>query len=667
MTPVKWGIIGPGTIAHNFAQGLSEIDDGQLVAISSRTPERRQAFGERFGVAEDKRYPSYHDLLSDETVDAVYIATPHVSHAQISLDAIRAGKAVLCEKPGGLCANEVTAVLEAAAGAGAFYVEGLMYRAHPQIARLVDLLQSGEIGTVQHIRSSFGFDAPVDPASRLFNPDMAGGAILDVGIYPVSLARLVAGVAMGGTVADPVKVAGVGVIGTTGVDEIAHAHLLFDQGITADVATAVTRTMENDALITGTKGTIRLPDPWTPGRNAGPSDAVIEITVDGQTRTEELKDPRMLFAHEAEMASRAIASGQAGPSFPAPDAADSIATMRVLDSWRRQVGYQLPGDTVAGLRHLTGIMPAGLPKMTYQRIDGLDRDISKLIIGCDNQMHLEDGAIIWDAWIEAGGNAFDTGFVYGAGVCEEVLGKWLTGRGVAKDAVVIVKGAHSPYCTPRALEAQLEISLERLQLDHAPIYIMHRDNPDVPVDEFVDVLNRLKSKGKIGIFGGSNWSVERFQAANAHAETAGLPGLSILNNNLSLATMERPVWPGCVSSNAPDTLDFLRRTGTAHMSWSAQARGYFIEASQRTTLAEDTAPDLCFASEQNEERRARAAKLAKDRGVEPFHIAGAWVLGQSFPSFALIGPRSAREIATTLPALQLELSAEELAWLNLET
>ena len=134
-----------------------------------------------------------------------------------------------------------------------------------------------------------------------------------------------------------------------------------------------------------------------------------------------------------------------------------------------------------------------MPKITLQ---GVSEPVSKLILGCDNRNTVAEGAIVWDAWFEAGGNAFDTGFVYGGGLHEKVLGEWMKARGVAKQAVVVVKGAHSPYCTPRAIGIQLDISLERLGLEFAPIYIMHRDNPDVPVAEFIDALNAAKQAGQ---------------------------------------------------------------------------------------------------------------------------------------------------------------------------
>lgn len=309
---------------------------------------------------------------------------------------------------------------------------------------------------------------------------------------------------------------------------------------------------------------------------------------------------------------------------------------------------------------------AASPAIPRVTLDGMAGEISSLIVGCDNQDTLEGGSVIWDAWWEAGGNAFDTAFVYGRGLHEQVLGQWMRARGVAEEARVIVKGAHTPHCVPDAIGQQLAISLDRLQLNHAPVYIMHRDNPDVPVGEFVDALNALHDKGLIGAFGGSNWSVQRFAEAKTYAEAKGLRPLSILNNNLSLAVMERPVWAGCITSNQPEALAFLRETGATHVSWSSQARGYFLRRGERTELPEDTAPDTCFDSSDNAERLRRAEQLAADKGVHAHNIATAWVLGQSFPSLALIGPRTVGEITSTLPALSLELSAEELAWLNLE-
>jgi predicted dehydrogenase/aryl-alcohol dehydrogenase-like predicted oxidoreductase len=605
-------------------------------------------------------------LIADSEIDAIYISTPHPWHAEWAIKAMRAGKAVLVEKPAGMNAAEVVAVTEVAEQCGTIFMEAYMYRCHPQIARMVEVIKSGEIGRVQHIKATFGFSASFNASSRLYDRNLGGGGILDVGGYTTSFVRLVAGAATGLAIAEPNAVKGVGIVGKSDVDEVAHALLTFANGITADVACSVCRNMDNNAIITGDKGTIELPNPWVPGRNEGPSDSSILITIAGKTRSEDIKNPNQLFSFEAELASSSIAKGLLQAPYPAMSWVDSIGNNAVMDRWRAELGYATFAEDKKLNRALPNVLPEGLATIPKIKIADLAMPISQLVIGCDNKDDIASGALVWDAWMEAGGNAFDTGFVYGGGHHEKVLGEWIASRGVAKDVITIVKGAHTPYCLPGAIEAQLDISLERLGLDHAPIYIMHRDNPDVPVGEFVDALNRLQKSGRIGAFGGSNWSVARITKANAYAAAKGLKPMTILNNNLSLAVMERPVWDGCVTSNTADTLAFLRESKTTHISWSSQARGYFLPEVLRSRLPDDTRPETCFGSAANAERRIRAEKLAKEHSVSPHNIATAWVLAQGFPSLALVGPRSPGEIASTLPGLSVKLSASEVCWLNLE-
>lgn len=664
MNTVRWGIFGPGSIARNFADGLAEAHSGDLVAIASRSADRRKAFGDQYGLADDLRFDSYAAMAASDAVDAIYVSTPHPFHAEQAILAMRADKHVVCEKPAGLIAGEVIALTEVARQADVFFMEAFMYRCHPQISRLVDIIASGEIGRPRHVTARLGFTAPFDANSRLYDFGLAGGGVLDVGCYPVSLARLVAGAADGAPCAEPVQVSGVAEMAETGVDQTAFGVLRFANGMTAEISCAVSMDMDNSATIVGEHGQIHLPDPWMPGRNGGPSDSELHVTVKGETRVEAIKHPAHLFMFEAELASRAILDGRAEAPAPAMSWADSIGNAQALDAWRQAVGYTLAVENPKAPRVVPGVMPS-VPEMPMKQIDGVAQPISQLVMGCDNKASVAEGALVWDAWMEAGGNAFDTGFVYGAGAHETALGHWMAARDVADQAVVIVKGAHSPYCTPRAIEAQLDISLERLQLERAPIYIMHRDNPDIPVGEFVDALNMLQDAGKIGIFGGSNWAMARLAEANAFANTHGLRGFSALNNNLSLAVMERPIWPGCISANDPATLAALRDGNIAHFSWSSQARGYFLPAELRDRLPTEIGPDACFGSDANAERRRRAESLAKDKGVSAHNIATAWVLAQAFPSFALIGPRSAGEIVDTMRAVPVALSPHEVAWLNL--
>ncbi len=319
--------------------------------------------------------------------------------------------------------------------------------------------------------------------------------------------------------------------------------------------------------------------------------------------------------------------------------------------------------------------------MQYDSIDGLDKKISKLIMGNDNQIYFDEAAKLWDHWIEVGGNAFDNAHIYGQGSMEKLLGDWHRKRNNLKDLVIIAKGAHTPNCDPKSITSQLTESLDRLQTETADIYIMHRDNFEIPVDEFIDVLNEEKNKGRIKIFGGSNWTLSRFKDANNWAEQNNKVKFSILNNNLALCKMIKPLWDGCISSNDQEILTYLESSKIAHLSWSSQGRGYFLpdditqqieekitkdESSWRQPGEHSSGPLSCFDSEDNRERKSRAIDLAKKLNTDSQNIAGAWPLNLDFPSFALIGPRIISEIDSSLKNLDLELTREQVNWLNLK-
>jgi len=301
--------------------------------------------------------------------------------------------------------------------------------------------------------------------------------------------------------------------------------------------------------------------------------------------------------------------------------------------------------------------------MLANSISKVQKPLSRLVMGVDNQTTLEQAARMFDDYLERGGNVFDTAYTYGKGVCEAVFGEWLESRGVRDKVVIIGKGAHTPYCNPEALSAQLLESLERLRVSHVDLYFMHRDNPEIPVGEFVDVLNEHARAGRIGVFGGSNWSLERVKAANEYAASKGLQGFGAVSNNLSLARMVDAPWAGCVSSGDAEFRSWLEATQTPLFPWSSQARGFFTRAAPDDT----TDPELvrCWYSEDNFERLNRARKLATEKGVEPIHIALAYVLNQRFPTFPLIGPRSTEETSSSFRALGVSLSPDEVKWLNL--
>ena len=229
--------------------------------------------------------------------------------------------------------------------------------------------------------------------------------------------------------------------------------------------------------------------------------------------------------------------------------------------------------------------------------------------------------------------------------------------------VLLDKGAHTPYCTPEHLTEQLHQSLERLRTDYVDIYMMHRDNPEVPVGEFIDVLNEHQRAGKLKIFGASNWSLQRIEAANAYAAAHGLTGFAAVSNNVSLAEMVEPPWTGCLSSSDAQSLRWFEQRQMPLFPWSSQARGFFAGAANPSDHSD---PELvrCWYSDANFARLNRAKQLASERGVLPINIALAYMLCLPFPTFPLIGPRTLQELNTALPGLDVALTPREVGWLR---
>jgi predicted dehydrogenase/aryl-alcohol dehydrogenase-like predicted oxidoreductase len=671
-TKLAWGILGTGAIASTLAANMAASRTGKVVAVASRDQAKADAFGEKFSVP--NRHGSYEALLADPAVRAVYVATPHPSHAEWAIKAAEAGKHVLVEKPMAVNRHQAEAIVEAAVANDVFLMEAFMYRCHPQTARLVELLRERAIGDVKVIQATFSFHAGFNPTSRIFSNAMAGGGIMDVGCYAASMVRLIAGAAGGVDFANAVDVKAVAHLESTGVDGYAIAVAKFASptgDILAQLSTGVAVNQENVVRVFGTEGNIVLRNPWVADRTGGDA-GHLAVQKKGDKEPREVSMPATVtsFTMEIDTFGDAVAAGAKQAPSPAMSWADSLGNMALLDAWRASAGVvydeekldTFPRTTIAN-RPLARRPDAPMP---YGSVPHLDKPVGRLVMGVDNQATLPHAAAMFDAFYAAGGNCFDTAFIYAGGLNERMLGQWIKIRGVRDEVVVICKGCHPPSVTPATIGVQLAISLDRLNIDNCDLYMMHRDDPAVPVGEWVDALNEQAKAGRMIAFGGSNWSPARVQAANDYAAAHGLQGFSLMSDNFSLARMVSPVWAGCVSASDPDSRAWLTKSQLPLFAWSSQARGFFTERAHRDLSRNDEELNRCWAAEDNWRRRDRVLELAEKRDVLPINIALAYVLSQPFPTFPLIGPRTLSELRTSLPALGVSLTADEVRWLNLE-
>ena len=491
-THIHWGILGTGRIAGIFAEGLAESKTGTLVAIASRTQEKADTFGETYKV--DKRYGSYADLLADPAINAVYIATPHPTHAEWAIKAADAGKHILCEKPFTLNHPEAMAVVEAAHRNDVFVMEAFMYRGHPQTAKLVELIRDGAIGEVRTIESNFSFNTDADGNHRLIKAELGGGGILDVGCYAVSMARLLAGAALGKPFADPIDLQAAGHIDpATDTDAYSVALLRFAGDILATVSAGVRLQRESSVRVWGTAGNIKVPSPWFPGRNG--TDATIILERNGaEPETITVESAVSLYTLEADTVAAHIADRES----PTMSHADTLGNMQTLDRWRAALKLEYPSEQPQNAPlpvHNRPLRKRDDSIMRYGTLAGINKPVSRLVMGVDNQRTWAHAAIMFDDFFERGGNVFDSAYIYGSGDCEKILGQWIATRGVRSEVVLLDKGAHTPFCTPDDLTKQHHISLERLRTDYVDMYMMHRDNTDYPVSEFIDVLNEHRRAG----------------------------------------------------------------------------------------------------------------------------------------------------------------------------
>jgi predicted dehydrogenase len=328
---MRWGILSTGHIAQSFARAVLQSQGGQLVAVGSRTEESAGTFAKTFGISQ--AYGSYEKLLADPVVESVYIATPHPLHAEWAVKAAEAGKHILCEKPLGMNSAEVERMVAAARAHRMVLMEAFMYRCHPQTRELIRLVKEGVIGKLRVIRASFSFDRDLGLQHRLFSKELGGGGILDLGCYPVSMSRLLAGSAMGQPFAEPEEVLGAACLGEkSGVDEYASAVFRFPNGILAEVSCGIRVEREHGTLVLyGTEGHLVVPAPWHCGIDAGETQLLRYAKGAQQPEIVTVPSDRNIYTYEAELFSECVKAGVV--QSPAMTPEDSIGNMKVLEQW----------------------------------------------------------------------------------------------------------------------------------------------------------------------------------------------------------------------------------------------------------------------------------------------------------------------------------------------
>jgi predicted dehydrogenase len=315
---IRWGILGPGAIAGKFAAALPEAGGAELHAVGSRDLQRAEEFAAKHGAAH--AYGTYNELAGDPGVDAVYIATPHVFHKKNTILCLRAGKHVLCEKPLAINAAEAREMRRAAGEESRVLMEAMWMRFVPATERVRELVASGAIGDLRRVTADFSFRADFDPAGRLFDPKLGGGALLDVGVYPLSLAHMLLGA--------PSEIYATARIGETGVDEESAVVLGYKNGEQA-VLTASTR-LEGplEAYILGTGGSIKIHRPWWVSSRFSltrPTGEVEDVDVPYQGNG---------FVHQIDAFMEAIRKGK--PECEIMPVSGSVSVLETMDAIRRE-------------------------------------------------------------------------------------------------------------------------------------------------------------------------------------------------------------------------------------------------------------------------------------------------------------------------------------------
>ncbi|GAA1180471.1 Gfo/Idh/MocA family oxidoreductase [Streptomyces hebeiensis] len=335
---VRWGVLATGGIAARFTADVRELPDAEIVAVASRSEAAAREFAGRFGIP--RAYGSWAGLFADAEVDVVYVATPHSAHRAAAGAALAAGKPVLCEKAFTLDARQAGELVALARERGLFLMEAMWMYCDPVVRRLVELVRDGAIGEVRTVQADFGLEGPFDPYHRLRDPALGGGALLDLGVYPVSFAHLLLG--------EPDRVQADALLSPEGVDLNTGILLGWDSGATALLSCSLTAGTPRTATVTGTKGRIEVPagffapERFTLHRAGAEPEEFTAAGVAGGPQVPHGLHGLHGLQHEAAEAMRCLRAGET--QSPLVPLEGTLAVMRTLDAVRDRIGVRYPTD-----------------------------------------------------------------------------------------------------------------------------------------------------------------------------------------------------------------------------------------------------------------------------------------------------------------------------------
>ena len=327
---INWGIIGLGNMSYKFINAIKEIENTKVTAVASLSKKKNNDLINTIGIDESQYYTNYEDLIKSPNVDAIYIATLNNTHYDLIKECSLNNKKILCEKPMTVNYNEAKEVFNLIKDNNTSFLEAFVFRHHKQSQNLSDIIKKGEIGDIYKVESSFGYKVKkTNPNSRIFNKNLGGGSILDVGCYTTSFCLMIAKIIFEQKVPN-IKIENIkGAIGVTGVDESAEANLIFDTNLKMYIKTSLREELKNNCIIYGSKGKIIIPSPWVPDKRS-----ILEISTGNTYYKQFLNSKLSAYAQQIDFFNKKNFNDKKNLVVTFMSNEESLLNMKILSEWK---------------------------------------------------------------------------------------------------------------------------------------------------------------------------------------------------------------------------------------------------------------------------------------------------------------------------------------------